>query len=418
MDSIRKSQCYIPPKVSEKTKKRYSVKPHECARFDELVAYLKNWDSSLSFKATAIADEFGVNGSDRGHKLKLLALEVNPAIPGLQIQPKPKSIKRKFDGTNIAMPAPPNKKTLSTIDAAMVESGELQTGIPCVPVAIKRRVKGETKVIEAHSHNFTLADIRKRLLDSHQKMMRLHTDSEIATMNRDATVTIFKSMPGVDVSAKSTEELRVLLAQYERRRSLWVWHDHSSLASHGIIAVMVGVVYNPVLFLSESESPGVQEYVEEGEIHFIAHGSSSLADQACIIPERLAEVDGLDEPLCAAGGVKVFDILKYFKGDKPAAEFEAGISCGGTYPCVGCICSASRFADFAHATSSCKQRSLESNQEVALKGKFGKRAGVLKFYDDLSTEDLRRELEARGVKDYPTTKKGRTDALKGILSGV
>ena len=121
--------------------------------------------------------------------------------------------------------------------------------------------------------------------------------------------------------------------------------------------------------------------------------------------------------LDAAGGVKVFDVLKYFKGDKPAAEFKAGISCGGTYPCVGCICSASQFGDFAHATS-CKQRSLESNQEVALKGKFGKRVGVLKFYDDLSTEDLRRELEARGVKDYPTTKKGRTDALKGILSGV
>ena len=93
-----------------------------------------------------------------------------------------------------------------------------------------------------------------------------------------------------------------------------MWHDHSSLASHGIIAVMVGVVYNPVLFLSESESPGVQEFIEEGEIHFIAHGSSSLADQACIIPKRLAELEGLDEPLFTSGGVRVFDTLKYFKG--------------------------------------------------------------------------------------------------------
>ena len=42
-----------------------------------------------------------------------------------------------------------------------------------------------------------------------------------------------------------------------------MWHDHSSLASHGIISVMVDVVYNPVLFLSESESPGVQEFIEE-----------------------------------------------------------------------------------------------------------------------------------------------------------
>ena len=67
------------------------------------------------------------------------------------------------------------------------------------------------------------------------------------------------------------------------------------------------------------------------EIHFIAHGSSSLADQACITPERLAELEVLNEPLFTSEGVCVFDTLKYFKGDKRAAEFEAGISCGGTF---------------------------------------------------------------------------------------
>ena len=35
--------------------------------------------------------------------------------------------------------------------------------------------------------------------------------------------------------------------------------------------------------------------VEEGEIHIVAHGSSSLSDQACIIPERFAELDRLCE---------------------------------------------------------------------------------------------------------------------------
>ena len=61
-----------------------------------------------------------------------------------------------------------------------------------------------------------------------------------------------------------------------------------------------------MLFLSESESPGVQEFIEEGEIHFIAHGSSFLADQACIIPERLTELEGFNEPLFTSGGVRVF----------------------------------------------------------------------------------------------------------------
>ena len=82
----------------------------------------------------------------------------------------------------------------------------------------------------------------------------------------------------------------------------------------------------------------------------------------------------------------------------------------------------SRFTDFAHATS-CEQRSLKRNQEVALQGQFAHKPGMLRFYDELnkdelSKDELRRELEARGVKDYPTTRKGRIDTLKCILCGV
>ena len=77
---------------------------------------------------------------------------------------------------------------------------------------------------------------------------------------------------------------------------IWIWHDHSCLASHGILAVMVGVVYDPIVFKTESEvSQSVQEFVEEGKIHMVAHGSSTLADQATLIPERLAELDGLTD---------------------------------------------------------------------------------------------------------------------------
>ena len=39
---------------------------------------------------------------------------------------------------------------------------------------------------------------------------------------------------------------------------------------------MIGIMHDPIVFLSESESPGIQEFVEEGEIHFVAHGTSSL----------------------------------------------------------------------------------------------------------------------------------------------
>ena len=64
--------------------------------------------------------ELGITGTDRGHKLKLLAIEVNPAIPNLGIQAKPKSVKRKFEETNVSMPAPPSKKVLTELDSSMV----------------------------------------------------------------------------------------------------------------------------------------------------------------------------------------------------------------------------------------------------------------------------------------------------------
>ena len=48
---------------------------------------------------------------------------------------------------------------------------------------------------------------------------------------------------------------------------------------------MIGIMYDPIVFFSESESPGIQEIVEEGEIHYVAHGTSSLSDQLAIVPE-------------------------------------------------------------------------------------------------------------------------------------
>ena len=156
------------------------MKSSECSRYDEPVAKFKGWDTSCPFVATEVADEFGITGTDRGHKLKLLVIEVNPAIPNLPIQAKPKSVKRTFEGNNVSMPAPPSKKVLVELDSSMVEHGELETGIPCVPITIEKRVKGKIRTTEAHSRKFTLVDICQRLLNQHEKFMRLHCEKDIA----------------------------------------------------------------------------------------------------------------------------------------------------------------------------------------------------------------------------------------------
>ena len=421
-EKLRKVQYFdLPSKARPSKKKRYALRLHECENFDELCQSLKDWDPASTFAGTELARRFNVVGTDSGHKIKLLAQEVNPAIPGLEIVSRERSTRVKFEGTShaLSMPMPPNKKRLAEIDNSLVRSGVLNEGVPCVPVKLLRFHKGVRVEIVAQSRKFPLKDVRKSLLDAHEQFMRLHSDFEIDKMCEDDILDILRR--GAIYSMKQFEkatlaDLKCALTRFERNRAIWIWHDHSCLASHGILAVMVGVVYDPIVFKTESEvGQNVQEFVEEGEIHIVAHGSSTLSDQATLIPERLAELDGVSDEVTSNSGI--MDTVRFFKGDKPAAEFEAGVSTGGNYPCVGCACHNGRFADYPHAVT-CTQRSLERVQEMALGGHYGRVPGKMKFYEELSSDQLRMELEKRAIMDYPTDKKGRLATLKGLLCGV
>ena len=93
--------------------------------------------------------------------------------------------------------------------------------------------------------------------------MRLHTDDQISAMSKDEVLSLLNDHPMVscncdcELSAAPLEELKARLTHYERNHMLWVWHDYSTLVSHGILALMVCVLYDPIVFFSESESPGI-----------------------------------------------------------------------------------------------------------------------------------------------------------------
>ena len=80
----------------------------------------------------------------------------------------------------------------------------------------------------------------------------------------------------------------------------------------------------------------VQAYVEEPEICIITLSSSSIQDQTALITDRIKD---LSTPVYTATGVPLTDILKFFYGDKPAAQFERGAQVGGRYPHGSCACS-------------------------------------------------------------------------------
>ena len=64
----------------------------------------------------------------------------------------------------------------------------------------------------------------------------------------------------------------------------------------------------------------VQELVEQGEIYIMTHCSFSSADQAGLIPERVACLDCPSDHIVTENGIKICDKMHFFKGDKQSIQ--------------------------------------------------------------------------------------------------
>ena len=71
---------------------------------------LQNWDKTEKFVGSALAKEFKISGTDAGHKIKLLGLEMGADIPGIVVVAKLKRSLKKYQNSDLSMPVPPTCK--------------------------------------------------------------------------------------------------------------------------------------------------------------------------------------------------------------------------------------------------------------------------------------------------------------------
>ena len=326
------------------------------------------------------------------------------------------------------MPVPPSSKKLKQQETELLEAGDISIGEPFAPITVSRYRKGVEVQTTATGRKFPLLELRKKLIQKHKTLMRLHTDEEIDNMGRDEICDILskcKSYSSTTYASVTTEDLKQKMKQVERTRTLWMWQDHSTVLSYGLVLVLMGVTYDPLTFYTDDEvshsshhnNMSMQEIVEQGEIYILAHCSSTSSDQAGLIPERVACLESLSAPVVTSKGIPINDRLMFFKGDKQAAWFEAGISRGGNYCCVSCTCHKSKFADITKVFN-CKGRLFKDTQTMAIAGIHGKKPNCLNFSEGLNTEELRQELVTREIYEFPTSKQGRLGILKETLCGV
>ena len=144
---------------------------------------------------------------------------------------------------------------------------------------------------------------------------------------------------------------------------------------------------------------------------------SSLEDEAALIPDRVERLSEMKNPVKTSTGIMVTDIVHFFKGDAPAQQIEMGTQQGGNYKCGACGIHTSMIDDITHALE-CKWRSVADLQALVLKGDFGKEAGVIKPFENLSFIQLQKELRLRNIYHTSTNKKDATAILQAELRGV
>ena len=165
--------------------------------------------------------------------------------------------------------------------------------------------------------------------------------------------------------------------------------------------VLVSVLYDSSFFLTQKEATSklgkdidVQSTVETPEIHILGRSSSSLEDQALFSACRNECLSELNSSLSLRNGTQVTDVLRFFHGDGPAQQFEAGNSIGGNYCCVGCGAKYDRMDDIAYAFR-CQKLDMQQRQDFLLKGTAWKNIGTRPL--DKLLSDLKKELGMRAL---------------------
>ena len=341
-----------------------------------LLHKLRSWPTGDVINWTEIANEFHIKGGNKGQIVKEFAKENGIDVTQLDMRPKRtriRSHKLRLPGAGISVPTHPTVQEIKDEWTYMISNGELTLGEPCHPQSIFRlSIKSGELVRTEHTiygRKIPLIDIRRKLLDKHEPLMYLHTDEEMEKLSDEEIRTVLADR---GITVNDPQQLKDILKASERTRTIGVWHDHSTILGKGYVAVTIKVLYDPAMFKSHSDrnTAAIQALIEEPEIHILAMSTSSVEHQAALISDRLHCINEINEPLQTKNGITIEDRLRFFMGDKPAAQFERGTQVGGHYPCGSCGTHVTRFDDFAHCCSN-RPRMIKDLQKLVIEGMSG-----------------------------------------------
>ena len=211
-------------------------------------------------------------------------------------------------------------------------------------------------------------------------------------------------------------QMRQAIKEAETTRHFSIWHDAAIVANHGYVLFMIQNIYDPAVYYTNAEwhaknpnktATSVKKIIEQPEIYMIGQCSSSDEDQLHYCETRIECLQELSSTLFTDDDMGIKNVLRFFKGDRPAIAFETGHQKGGHFPCSSCEIRADRIFDFDHSVYS-KHLTLEYMQSIILSGGVSKENTLKKQiapWHNLSKQDLQEELFSRNIKVATTKSK-------------
>lgn len=282
-----------------------------------------------------LARNYGLHSPSSGQIIKKF-LEQN-GIPAASINQRPTRAKRRCikkvcsDGPPFSMfpPVQHGKQKL----LGHIQKGEVNVGEEVVPSSyqtftVDSNTQIQEKTVHYSARKIPCADIRKKLLQKHECLGNIR-DSSDAYFDKLSTEDVDNLIVKLNIhTPPTTEDKKEWLKQICRTRHIKMWHDHSTIAAHGL--VLVSVIYDPAFFYTTKEMTAlkgvridVPALLNEAEVHILGRSSSSLQDQLAFIETRRESLKDIKEKVCTSNGVEVIDVVRFFYGDGPAAQFNS-----------------------------------------------------------------------------------------------
>ena len=327
-------------------RKRHGCKPDNLAiNKEELLQEARMWIPQEHVNGSQLAARYGLTTSNRGQVIKEFLKEENiPAACVDQRSNTPRRPKRKFKSGRTSLPMHKPISYQKQKIEEKVEKGELTIGEEVVASEyIRYKLDSDTNTLVEErdrmcARRIPFLQIRENLLNKHEELgiVRDQPDAYFDTMDIEEVRHKLYELHEHTDSSDTEPALRQRLKRIGRQRFFKVWHDHATIAEHGHFLVLMSYIYDPAFYYTSDEMKAlkgididVPTLVESPEIHILGRSGSSLDDQAEFNATRKQCLHDLSVSLTTTSGVPVQDICRFFHGDGPAAQFEAGHNIGG-----------------------------------------------------------------------------------------